>query len=166
MKTKILTIIGLSFSLTGLLFAQTPKALNVVKTDQTVVSTKLSDLKKITFVPANESMKLHTNNGETEIPFESVRSVFFGDYDNVSTDEKNLQNVRFAIYGTEQIHICCSDGIRRVDIYTIAGQLVHSNANSNLPTSLLLSTQEMAQGVYVVKVTTASTTVSQKIIIK
>ncbi len=148
-----------------------PEAMNVLKVNGKTVSTRLDEFRKITFSPAEDFMLIHSRNSDAtvDVPVGEVRRITFGDYiedGNPDGIENIEQLANFTVYGTDEINIECSDGIRSVQLFNVSGQLLYTSLTSDEPQHVWFSVSEMPNGVYVVVVESSTTTVSQKIIIQ
>ncbi len=150
-------------------WAQEPEALNVEKTDKSVVSTKLDDVRRVYFSADETTMQVVKTDAEVaEIALDEVRKIIFGDYvaEPVNpTSTITPERATFAIYGKDEIRIDCPDGIRSVKLYNVGGQLLYTTTH-NFEQHVQFSTNELPNGVYVVLVETPKAKISQKVIIQ
>ncbi len=168
MKKKILLMLAVGVS--ALAVADEPEALNVEKTDQSLVSTKLNDVRSIAFSADESTMQVVKTNAEVAaIALDDVRKITFGDY-HVTPEESTAllapENATFAIYGKDEIRIDCPDGIRSVRLYNVGGQLLFTTKSNENSQHVQFSTSNLPNGVYVVLVESTKAKISQKVIIQ
>ncbi len=150
--------------------AETPEALNVEKVGETVVSTKMNDVRRVSFSADEAAMLIVKTNADVqEIALDEVRKITFGDYvaEPINpTSTITPEQATFAIYGKDEIRIDCPDGIRGVKLYNVGGQLLYSTKFNENSQHVQFSTNALPTGVYVVLVETTKAKISQKIIIQ
>ncbi len=150
--------------------AETPEALNVEKVGDAVVSTKMNDVRRVSFSADEAAMLIVKTNADVEeIALDEVRKITFGDYHVTPEESTEIvvpEQATFAIYGKDKIRIDCPDGIRGVKLYNVGGQVLYSTKFNENSQHVQFSTNALPTGVYVVLVETTKAKISQKMVIQ
>ncbi len=138
--------------------------------DATVTSVKLSEINNVTFSDGTLTVSKTTSEAATTVSLSDITKITFGDYTGSSTETENAleeapQSASVLIYGTDAVHISCSEGINAVTIVSLNGAQVFSQRYSAQPTEVVAD-GILAKGLYVVSVETQNKRISQKISIK
>ncbi len=147
--------------------ASAQEAVNVEKADGGLLSTRLSELKKITFSADETEMTLHTAVGTpTVVSLSDVKRITFGAYTEDATGLVAPRTTKFSLTLGGTLHVGCPDGIRSVSIYDVRGTQLYTRTLDGAPTECDVPVTALRKGLCLVRVQTGAATVTQKITVK
>ncbi len=162
---KSLSLAALGMMLAGTASAQ--EAVNVEKTDGGLLSTRLAELKKITFSADETEMTLHTTDGgQAVFTLADVKRITFGAYTEVATGLAAPRTTRFSLTLGGTLCVAAPDGIRSVSLYDVRGTRLYTRTFTDAPTEADVPVSAFRKGLCLVRVQTGAATVTQKITVK
>ncbi len=162
---KHLSLAALGMALAGTATAQ--EAVNVEKTDGGLLSTRLAEVKKITFSTDETEMALHTAGGaKTVVALADVKRITFGAYTEDATGLTAPRTTKFSLTLGGTLHAACPDGIRSVSLYDVRGTRLYTRTFDGAPTEVDVPVTALRKGLCLVRVQTGAATVTQKITVK
>ncbi len=168
MRKTVLKIFSLA--LLGGLMASTAsaqEAVNVEKTDGGLLSTRLSELKKITFNADQTEMSLYAAEAApTVVSLSAVKRITFGAYTEDATGLVVPRTTRFSLTLGGTLHVACPDGIRSVSIYDVRGTQLYTRTLDGTSAEVDVPVTALRKGLCLVRVQTGAATVTQKITVK
>ncbi len=165
MRKRLLFYLSLLMSMSASL-ASAQEAINVKKTDQSIASTKLENLSKVTFSKDETKMTLHLIDGATSVvKLDELATITFGEYTSTSIDNVVVQPTKFSISGG-MLRIISPDGINQVTVYDAAGKRFYAKKLDGKVMEHKIPLSAIHKGFYIVSVHTKTAMVGQKITIK
>ncbi len=168
MRRRSLLALSLLALCATVVHASDPEAMNIEIVDEASVSILISDVKRLTFDIENDQMTVEKSSSAT-FDIAQIKRITFGDYtesaDIGTALNSDMQDTVVNIYGTDAVHVECTEGIDAVSIVAANGAQVFMQRYDAQPTAVVANTI-LARGIYVVLVDTHGKRISQKIRIK
>ncbi len=148
-------------------WAEQPEAVNVYRTDGTAHSTKFDQFPQIEFV--GEDIVVRTLTGEaTTISIDDVENILFGVYlEDLHTDLPVITETGLRVFRRGDCGVIESNApIQNFVVFDLAGRIVCAETPNADSHSVTFPVTSWTAGIYVVRVETAESSESFKLIIK
>ncbi len=140
-----------------------PTHMHIYRTDGTVHSSLLDEQVVMRFL--DENLQVKTANVPTLFAVDNVQAIKFGETPQ-TTNLEALQTNGFCVYATNKtIFAQSSATMQHVKVWNLQGQQVLNKNLVNLQRAEI-SASHLLNGIYVVQITTAEKTITEKIILK
>ncbi len=165
MRRRLLFCLPVLFGMSASL-ASAQEAINVKKTDKSIVSAKLDDLNKVTFSKDEMMMTLHLTDGATSVvKLNELAAITFGEYTQTSISNAVVQQVKF-FASDGMLRILSPDGISQVAVCDVAGKRFYAKKLDGKVVEHKIPLSAIRNGIYIVRVHTQTAVVGQKITVK
>lgn len=138
----------------------------VVHTESGVATYSIENIRKLTFGTIQDNqMELHIKNSGTPVvfPYIQMQKVSFSEKSGVADVRETESNVNIAYEAmAQQLRITASESVRNIHVYDIRGNVVA--ICTPIDNEVNVSLSSLTPGVYVVRVMTASSIVTEKIV--
>ncbi len=170
-KHYLLTLSLLALTATAVQ-AQDPVAMNIELVGGTTESYLIDDVQKWTFNVESDQMTIVKTEGDDEtLDLDNVSKITFGESTTSSSSSSSTaldpepQTASILVYGTDAVHVSCSDGIKTLTITSVSGTQAFKQNYDAQPTEVVADVI-LTKGIYVVSVVSQNKRISQKIRIK
>jgi len=125
----------------------------------------LNNIQQVSF--SDENLSIETSNGSETYAFDSIAKLLFGDGNNTGIDNLPAQNsfdVLVYVNPTGDMMVKSPAAIKSLTVFNVDGKMIFKQHYNDVNMQCIVSLQNSASGVYLLRVETKKGTVIKKVV--